>query len=90
MILWTTSLFALLALALAQAPQAGRTGGADVPVFTAEGKLVFPSRYREWIYLTSGLNMSYAARMAGMEGHDMFDNVFVNPSAYKGFLETGN
>ena len=33
--------------------------------------------------------MSYAPRPAGMQDHSMFDNVFVNPSAYKAFLETG-
>ena len=70
-----------------------RAGGSAIAVrfarFTADGKLEFPANYREWIYLTSGLNMSYAPRMAGMAGHDMFDNVFVNPSAYKAFLETG-
>jgi len=62
---------------------------SDLPSFTADGKLEFPANYREWIYLTSGLNMSYAPRVPGMAGHDMFDNVFVNPPAYKAFLETG-
>lgn len=62
---------------------------SDTPRFTQDGKLEFPANYREWIYLTSGLNMSYAPRVTGMAGHDMFDNVFVNPSAYKAFLETG-
>ena len=82
-------IIAALALPLAaQAPLSSGHRNADVPVFTDDGKLVFPANYREWIYLTSGLNMSYAPRMAGMS-HDMFDNVFVNPSAYKAFLETG-
>ena len=56
--------------------------------FTPDGKFEFPANYREWIYLSSGLNMSYRP-MPGMMGHDMFDNVFVNPSAYEAFLETG-
>src|SRR5271169_3692479 len=68
--------------------QAATPASSDKPTFTSDGKLEFPANYREWIYLTSGLNMSYAPRMAGMS-HDMFDNVFVNPSAYKAFLETG-
>lgn len=62
---------------------------SDTPRFTADGKLEFPAHYREWIFLTSGLDMSYAPRPAGMQGHSMFDNVFVNPSAYQAFLETG-
>jgi hypothetical protein len=32
--------------------------------------------------------MSYAPRFNSM-GHSMFDNVFVNPSGYKAFLQTG-
>ena len=71
---------------LAQAPAAT---ASDVPHFTQDARLEFPASYREWIYLTSGLNMSYAPRVAGMMNHDMFDNVFVNPLAYKAFLETG-
>ncbi len=34
--------------------------------------------------------MSYAPRMAGMGGHDMFDNVFINPSPQlAGFARAG-
>jgi cytochrome P460 len=91
----TLSLFllAIVFLGLDKAPlsvaQAAGPSSSDTPMFTPDGKLEFPANYREWIYLTSGLNMSYAPRVAGMAGHDMFDNVFVNPSAYKAFLETG-
>ena len=46
----------------------------------------FPENYREWVYLTSGLGMSYSATASD---HAMFDNVFVNPTAYKAFLATG-
>ena len=56
--------------------------------FTDDGRLIFPANYREWIFLTSGVDMSYA-RDSTVMGHSMFDNVFVNPSAYKAFLETG-
>jgi hypothetical protein len=49
-----------------------------------------PENYREWVYLSTGLDMSYspAAQAAGAD-HHMFDNVFVNPSSYKAFKETG-
>ena len=61
---------------------------SDAPAYTADGSLVAPEHYREWIYLTSGIDMSYAA--AGAEpGHSMFDNVFVNPTAYRSFMATG-
>jgi hypothetical protein len=58
------------------------------PKYTADGKLIFPANYREWIYLTSGIDMNYNPKIAEA-GHSMFDNVFVNPEAYKSFLETG-
>jgi hypothetical protein len=51
-----------------------------------------PRDYREWIYLTSGLDMTYAAPGAvGLtaEHHSVFDNVFVNPDAYRAFVKTG-
>jgi hypothetical protein len=57
------------------------------PEYTGEGQLKLPEHYREWVYLTSGFDMSYAPAMR--MGHHMFDNVFVNPEAYKAFLETG-
>jgi hypothetical protein len=60
---------------------------SNAPRFTADGKLELPAQYREWVYLTTGFNMSYSPAMR--MGHDMFDNVFVNPEAYRAFLETG-
>ena len=46
--------------------QAAPPSDSDSPRFTSDGKLEFPDNYREWIYLTSGLNMSYSPRVAGM------------------------
>jgi len=71
------------------APRAGQTvdNASNAPAYTADGKLKVPANYREWIYLTSGVDMSYGPG-ADM-GHSMFDNVFVNPEAYKAFLQTG-
>src|SRR5438034_11777774 len=60
---------------------------ANSPVYTPDGNLKFPPQYREWVYLTSGVDMSYSPNM-NMD-HSMFDNVFVNPEAYKAFLQTG-
>ena len=60
---------------------------SSTTTYTADGQLVFPANYREWIYLSSGIDMSYFQQ--GMAGHSMFDTVFVNPEAYKAFLQTG-
>ena len=56
------------------------------PVYTAEGQLALPEDYREWVYLSSGFDMAYSPMAMG---HHMFDNVFVEPGAYKVFLATG-
>jgi len=63
------------------------TSAAQTPEYTADGRLKFPGSYREWIYLTSGIDMSYSPNR--MMDHSMFDNVFVNPDAYRSFLQTG-
>ena len=60
----------------------------SMPAYAANGDLLPPANYREWIYLTSGIDMSYSPK-AAMEGQSMFDNVFVNPEAYHSFLSTG-
>lgn len=47
-----------------------------------------PDNYREWVWLTSGFDMSYSPTTA--ENPDpFFDNVFVNPESYRAFLKTG-
>jgi Cytochrome P460 len=72
--------------AIAQSAKAG--SAQQTPTYTADGKLMFPAKYREWIYLSSGVDMSYSPTGMAMN-HSMFDNVFVNPDAYKSFLQTG-
>jgi Cytochrome P460 len=63
----------------APAPTAG-------PRYAGE-KLELPATYREWVYLSTGFDMSY--RPMNSPGHHMFDNVFAEPTAYKAFLATG-
>jgi hypothetical protein len=59
------------------------------PTYTTDGLIVPPTGYREWVYLSSGLDMSYSER-AGNAGHSMFDNVFVDPAAWAAFKRTGH
>jgi Cytochrome P460 len=58
------------------------------PAYTADGRLKLPENYREWIFLSSGLDMSYLDR-DDTAGHSMFDNVFAEPTAYREFVRTG-
>ena len=64
-------------------------GSYAVPAYTGSGDMLPPANYREWIFLTSGIDMSYSPKTAAMQDHSMFDNVFVNPEAYRSFLENG-
>jgi hypothetical protein len=84
------SMLFLLILALPQtsAKSSPPAAADDSPAYTEDGQLKFPANYREWVFLTSGIDMSYNPQ-ATAASHSMFDNVFVNPSAYKAFQETG-
>ena len=88
---WMLILLLVAALSLAaSSPQAGanKANSVNAPVYTADGSLKFPANYREWVYLSSGVDMSYSPNAMNMD-HSMFDNVFANPEAYKEFLENG-
>ena len=65
----------------------------DGPRYVNGDELVRPDDYREWMFLSSGLGMTYEAERveeAGSGARPMrFQNVFVNRSAYAGFAETG-
>jgi hypothetical protein len=65
---------------------ASSAGAAFQPAYNKDGSLVPPLEYREWVYLTTGLGMNYTATPSDMP---MFDNVFVNPEAYRSFKQTG-
>jgi len=64
--------------------------GSDEPRYTNNGQLIRPKDYREWVYLSSGLGMTYglSENLAGSSS-PRFDNVFVTPQAYRSFLKTG-
>ena len=57
------------------------------PSYTADNKMAVPGDYRQWVFLTSSMDLNYTS--AAAPGHHMLDNVFVNPEAYKEFLKSG-
>lgn len=57
-----------------------------VPQYTADHQLLRPGDFREWIFLSSGLGMSYSA---GSNDHIMFTNVFVPRWSYDEFVKSG-
>jgi hypothetical protein len=73
-------------LVWAATPQT-KTSTGPGPEYTSDGHLRLPANYREWVYLSSGFDMSYNPAM--QMGHHMFDNVFVNPEAWRAFVKSG-
>jgi hypothetical protein len=65
----------------AQAPQ------RDGPRYDGT-RLLRPVDYREWPFLGSGLGLTYNEAGAA-NAAPPFTNVFVNPSSYRSFMETG-
>lgn len=77
-----------LALASTVAPTA-QQASTDGPKYSTAGELMRPDDYREWVYLTSGLGMTYGPAQAAAGRPPMFDNVFVNRESYRQFMTTG-
>ncbi|HVH28715.1 MAG TPA: cytochrome P460 family protein [Vicinamibacterales bacterium] len=69
---------------------AAQPPSADGPRYSGTA-LIRPADYREWVFLSSGLGMNYNAPAPGSPppARQFFTNVFVNPSAYKSFMQTG-
>ena len=77
----TCVLLGIVALFLVAGFRDGERPRVTGLVYTSDGQFVFPEHYREWVYLSSGFDMSYNPD-AQAGSHHMFDNVFVNPEAY--------
>jgi hypothetical protein len=62
---------------------------ADGPTYTNGGELVRPTDYRDWVYLTTGLGMTYGPEGTASGRSPLFDNVFVNRDSHRQFTATG-
>jgi hypothetical protein len=68
------------------------------PAFNRQGELLLPSNYREWVNVTSSLNLSYDSEVDpnapppdpnAPPPPSVFQNVFATPAAYQTFRRTG-
>ena len=83
-------LLALLGLGVSIDSRA-QEAGADAPEYREGDALVLPKDYRAWPFIGAGLGMTYAdegGTPAAAE-NPIFSQVFVNPPAYRHFMETG-
>jgi Cytochrome P460 len=68
-----------------------RTSGQQLqeePRYTSADELIRPDNFREWIFVTSGLGMTYN-QPTGAPRTPSFTNVYVNPQSYRAFMKTG-
>lgn len=79
----------LLGVAALLLPAGASAATPDAPTYTAAGEMNLPADYREWVFLSSGLDISYTSAGPAAAGQSEFQNVFVNPSAYRAFMQTG-
>jgi hypothetical protein len=62
---------------------------ASAAEFNSSGELERPADFREWVFLTSGLGMTYGPNAPQAGQLAPFSNVFVNPEAYRAFMASG-
>ena len=64
---------------------------SDGPRYQNGNHLMRPADYREWPFLGAGLGLTYDAEPGpgGQNRPQNFSNVFVNPSSYRHFMQTG-
>src|SRR3954468_14159602 len=79
----------VLAVALAIQTAVAQQPAGDGPRYTDAGELIRPADYREWVYLSTGLNMTYGANAPNPTRNQPFNNVFVNRESYRRFLDSG-
>jgi len=81
--------FGIWLLAAVLSPHLSAQAPADGPRYTADGRVIRPIDYRQWVFLSSGLGMTYGPANPNSTQPPMFDNVFVNRPSYEAFLRTG-
>ena len=80
--------FALLAALIAPS-LAEESVRIDVAEFDADGNLVIPQDFDQWVWLGSSLGQQYDAEEFDPDSPGMFQIVHMEPTAYAAFVETG-
>src|SRR4026209_2665681 len=59
------------------------------PAFTVSGELMLPTDYREWVFLGTGLGMTYGPARRATGEPLVFENTYVTRDAYLQFMRSG-
>ena len=86
-------LIAIIAVACGTAAYAQQPA---TPQYTSAGELIRPTDFREWVFVTSGLGMTYNQPAPQPTSGAVvpvrtpnFTNVYVNLASYRAFMKTG-
>src|SRR5215813_14903655 len=63
-----------------------QTATRYLPEYTADGQLLLPKNFHEWVYLGSPLTPN--ALNGGMAGFPEFHNVYIEPGSYEIYKQT--
>ena len=69
---------------------ASTTGQQETLAYDKDGNFILPKDYRQWTFLSAGIDMAYGPQGVASTGKSVFDNVFVNSDSYRYFLATGS
>lgn len=78
--------FVVLALSVGLALGVGLSEDDASPRYDDEGDLLLPDGFESWVFVGSSLGLTYAAEPPS---HDMFHNVYIEPSAHRHYVDTG-
>ena len=78
----------IAALLLSTGARAPASADPDAPSYDTDGRLIPPAEYRDWVFLSSGVDMSYSEGPSTADAH-VFDNVFAPRAAYVAFKRKG-
>ena len=80
----------LIAAVVTQSGTSAQQAPGDGPSFSQANELMRPTDFREWIFVSSGLGMTYNEAASGAPARvPNLTNVYVNPSSYRSFMKTG-
>jgi len=75
-----------LVLSVGIALAVGLSDDETTPRYDDGGDLLLPDGFESWVFVGSSLGLTYGPEPPS---HDMFHNVYIEPSAYQHYVETG-
>src|SRR3984893_6665993 len=73
-------------LAQSVSSSSAQTGSRYLPEYTADGDLILPKGFHEWVYVGSPLTPN--ALNGGKAGFPEFHNVYIEPGSYEIYKKT--